>query len=107
MVHKLRPYAILTTESNRVEVKARTLAEAYRKAKKELIKFNKDPNLKKVGFENQDLTSAYETYGRSGISTKGFVITSKSIELHKKHNLGISKKHPLQVLYGDVRVRGS
>jgi hypothetical protein len=105
MVHKtrkLRPYAILTTDSNRVEIKAWNLEDAFRKAKKELIKFNADPNLAKVGFKPQDLTPAYETYGRSGISTRGFVTTAKSVKLAEKHNLGISKKSPLEVLYGKV-----
>jgi hypothetical protein len=101
MVHKLkRPYAILTTNSNRVEVDAFNLADAFRKAKAKLIAFKKSNNI--MTKPDEDLTSAYETYGRSGISVKGFVITDKSIELQKKHNLGLSRKTPLEVLYGKV-----
>jgi hypothetical protein len=101
---KPRSYSVLTTNSNRIEVKAYNVLDAYRKAKKELIKFHKKDmiGLKK----DEDLTSAYETYGREGISEKGFVITPKSIEAHKKHNLGKSKKTPLEVLYGKVVIGG-
>jgi hypothetical protein len=100
MVHKARPYAILTTNSNRVEVNAVNLADAYRKAKVKLQEFKKANNI--MTKPDEDLTSAYETYGRTGVSKEGFIITSKSIELHKKHNLGGSSKTPLEVLYGKV-----
>jgi hypothetical protein len=97
---KLRPYGILTTESFRIEVKAHNLADAYRKAKKELIKWNRK-KLKTI--PPQNLTEAYETYGKEGISYRGFVITPKSVEYAKKYALKeIPKKRALSVLYGKV-----
>jgi hypothetical protein len=62
-MRKQRAYAILTSDSWRIEVNAYDVADAYRKAKA------KHPDKK--------LTPAYMTFGRDGINTAGW-ISSKS-----------------------------
>jgi hypothetical protein len=103
---KKRPYGILTTNSTRIEVKARNVTEAYKLAKEELIRMhNLERDKKPIGLSfDTDLTSAYETYGREGVSVQGFIITPKSVEANKKYNLGKSSKSPLEVLYGKVEI---
>jgi hypothetical protein len=85
MKQKLRTYAILTSGSNRVEVKARNVEEAYRKAKKDLAKFNAQGS----AFSNvpQNLTSAYMTFGRTGINLTGWISTQKSVKMKDRYKL--------------------
>ena len=82
---KLRPYAILTTDSNRIEVKAYNINDAYKKARKKLIEFIKQKNI--MTSEKTDLTKAYMTFGKSGINTTGFIVTDSSIKAYEKHKM--------------------
>ena len=82
---KLRPYAILTTDSNRIEVKAYNINDAYKKSRKKLIEFIKQKNI--MTSEKTDLTKAYMTFGKSGINITGFIVTDSSIKAYEKHKM--------------------
>ena len=82
---KLRTYAILTTDSDRIEVKAYNIVDAYRKAKKKLIIFKLD-KFKSVS-KDANLTPEYETFGRDGINVQGFIITKSSRLAYEKYKL--------------------
>ena len=68
---KEREYAFLTTDSFRVEVKARNAGQAYGRALKEHARLTKERE-EKFGLPAGKLTRNYETYGRSGINFAGF-----------------------------------
>lgn len=82
---KLRPYAILTTDSNLVEVKAYNINDAYKKARKKLIDFIKQKNI--MTSSKADLTKAYMTFGRTGINTTGPIVTHSSMLAYEKYKL--------------------
>ena len=88
---KLRPYAILTTDSTRIEVKAYNVEDAYRKAQNELEKFNKQFAMEHKEGKLMDvsdkarLTSAYMTFGKEGISYKGWGMSPTSQKMAKKY----------------------
>ncbi len=82
---KLRPYAILTTDSNRIEVNAYNINDAYKKARKKLIQFIKQKNI--MVSDKSDLTKAYMTFGKSGINKSGFIVTQSSIKAYEKYKI--------------------
>jgi len=84
---KLRTYAILTTNSNSIEVKAYNIFDAYRKAKKKLIIFKTQLDKFKLVSKDSNLTPAYETFGRDGINVQGFIITKSSRLAYEKYKL--------------------
>lgn len=85
---KKRSYAILTSDSKAIHVKARNIDEAYRKAKKEhqsLKKsYAKNPKLKEIFEKDSKVTSAYMTFGRDGINTAGWISTGSSLKASKR-----------------------
>jgi hypothetical protein len=110
VTRELRPYAILTTNSNRIEVQARNLEDAYRKARRELIRIKKEDakyGYKGMTSKDENLTEAYETFGREGISLRGFIVTPQSIKFARKYRFTVGARIPaLNVLYGNVQFGG-
>ena len=82
---KLRTYAILTTSSDRIEVKAYNVNDAYRKARNKLLYFKSLKEMR-IGV-SVDLTESYMTFGKEGINYSGFKTTNSSIKAYNIYKL--------------------
>jgi len=93
---KERTYAILTSDSWRIEVKANSVRQAYKRANEKLVGYKNNPEMRAKGMiaDNSELTSGYMTFGRSGINTAGWISNNDS----RKY----AKASALKALYGNV-----